>query len=90
MTSPTETHFGVVKQILRHLQGTLNTEIVYSAVTSPQINAFSDSDWAADLNTRRSVTGYVVYLGNNPISWQSKKQTLVSRSSIEAEYKALA
>lgn len=68
----------------------MTTGIIYSTETSPQISAFLDSDWAADLNARKSVTGYVVFLGNNPISWQYKKQTSVSRSSIEAEYKALA
>ncbi|KAM1712704.1 hypothetical protein ACFX12_023548 [Malus domestica] len=90
MNSPTEIHFGAVKRILRYLQGTLHNGIMYSAASHPTLTAFSDSDWAADLNTRRSVTGYVVYLGENPISWQSKKQTSVSRSSTEAKYKALA
>ncbi|BBH03567.1 hypothetical protein Prudu_014481 [Prunus dulcis] len=55
-----------------------------------QLNAYSDADWAGDINTRRSTTGCVVFLGCNPISWQSKKQGSVSRSSTEAEYRALA
>ncbi|CAL9022675.1 unnamed protein product, partial [Prunus brigantina] len=55
-----------------------------------QLQAYSDADWAGDLNTRRSTTGFVVLLGHNPISWQSKKQGSVSRSSTEAEYRALA
>ncbi|CAL2257492.1 unnamed protein product [Prunus armeniaca] len=55
-----------------------------------QLLVYSDSDWAGDPNTRRSTTGYVVYLGNNPIPWQSRKQNYVSRSSTYAEYKALA
>ena len=90
MNSPTELHFGAVKRIIRYLQGIMHSGIVYSANSQPILTAFSDSDWAADLNTRRSVTGYVVYIGDNPISWQSKKQTSISRSSTEAEYKALA
>ena len=90
MSSPTEYHFGAVKIILRYLQGSMDNGILYSADTLPQLNAFSNSDWAADLNTRIFVTGYVVFLGNNPISWQSKKQSSESRSSNEAEYKALA
>ncbi|XP_017189188.2 uncharacterized mitochondrial protein AtMg00810-like [Malus domestica] len=90
MTSPTDVHLTVVKRILRYLHGTIQAGICYSATAAVSLNAFSDADWAADLNTRRSVTGYVVFLGHNPISWQSKKQTSVSRSSTEAEYKALA
>lgn len=89
MSSPTEFHFGVVKQILRYLQRTIDTGVLYSATTIPQLNAFSDTDWVADLNIRRSITGYVVFLGDNPIPWQSKKQTSISRSFTEAEYKTL-
>nr|XP_028949296.1 uncharacterized protein LOC114821382 [Malus domestica] len=90
ISSPTKTHFAAVKRILRYLHGTMHNGILYSLDTVPDRNAFSDSDWASDLNTKRSVTGYVVYLGNNMISWQSKRQNLVSKSSTEAEYKALA
>ncbi|KAI5336291.1 hypothetical protein L3X38_015558 [Prunus dulcis] len=50
----------------------------------------SDVDWTGDLNTRRSTTGFVLLLGHNPISWQSKKQGSASRNSTEAEYRALA
>lgn len=90
MTTPIEVHFGVVKWILRYLQETIQFGICYSANAEMNLNAFSDADWAADLNTRRLMTRYVVFLGNNPISWQSKKQSSVSGSSTEAEYNALA
>ncbi|KAM2715182.1 hypothetical protein EV2_044820 [Malus domestica] len=75
MHSPTEVHFGAVKRILRYLHGTMQHGIVYSSQSQMHLTAFSDSDWAVDLNTRRSVTGYIVFLGENPISWQSEKQT---------------
>ena len=54
------------------------------------LSAFSDSKWAGDPFDRRSITGYMVYLGYNPITWSAKKQEIVSMSSIEAEYRDLA
>ncbi|KAI5335957.1 hypothetical protein L3X38_026091 [Prunus dulcis] len=95
MNSPTDVHWLLVKRILRYVQGTMNFGINFTSisptVTDPwQLSAHSDADWAGDINTRRSTTSSVVFLGNNPISWQSKKQGSVSRSSTEAEYRALA
>ncbi|KAM2196223.1 hypothetical protein ACFX1R_030129 [Malus domestica] len=90
MNTPTAVHYDLVKRILRYVQGTISYGLTYSSSSDSSLVAFSDSDWAADPNTRRSITGFVVYLGHNPISWQSKKQASVSRSSTEAEYKSLA
>ncbi|KAI5314222.1 hypothetical protein L3X38_043398 [Prunus dulcis] len=76
-------------EILRYIQGTLDHGLKFSSGPL-QLHAFSDADWAGDVNTRRSTTGFVVFLGPNPISWQSKKQTSVAMSSTEAEYRSLA
>lgn len=74
MKSPTDVHLCFVKRIIRYLQGTAECGITYSSNTDVHLTTFSDADWAANLNTRCSVTGYVVYLGSILISWQSKKQ----------------
>lgn len=86
MSIPTNVHFRMVKHILRILQGIAKCGLNFTATLSLSLNAYSDSDWVADLNTRRFITGYVVFLGDNPISWQSKKQASVSMSFTEAEY----
>ena len=54
------------------------------------LKVFSDADWASCPDDRRSTTGFVVYFGRNPISWSSKKQQTVARSSIEFEFRAIA
>ncbi len=89
MHKPTATHFAAAKRILRYLQGTLSLGIRFRSGSSV-LTAFTDSDWAGDPYDRRSTTGITVFLGNNPITWVSKKQHTVSRSSTEAEYRALA
>ena len=53
------------------------------------LSTFTDVDWTRDPSDRRSTIGLLVFLGSNPISWSSKKQTTVSQSSIEVEYRAL-
>lgn len=90
MTRPPDMHYLLVKRILRNHQGTLECGLTCSPSNDLHISNFSNVDWAANINTRRSIIAYVVYLGRNPTSWQSKKQASVSRRSTEAKYKALA
>ncbi|CAL2227964.1 unnamed protein product [Prunus armeniaca] len=89
MHTPTNTHFAAAKLVLCYLAGTL-THDIHLTSGDVHLQAYSDADWVGDVNDRRSTIGYVVFLGNNPISWCAKKQNTVSRSSTEAEYRALA
>jgi len=89
MHNPMESHVVAVKRILRYLRGTLDYGIHFQPGTL-NLQAYSDADWAGDPNDRHSISGFVVYLGSSSISWASKKQHTVSRSSAEAEYRALA
>ena len=92
MQDPLELHWKAVKRILRYLSGTLDFGLELKAVPIEDLNlvGFSDADWASDPNDRRSTSGFCVYFGNNLISWSSKKQHTISRSSTEAEYRSLA
>ena len=75
---------------MRYLQCTANLGLQFYASGSLTLSAFSYADWGSDLDDRKSVGGYCIYLGNNLISWSSKKQPIVSRSTAESEYRALA
>ena len=89
MFAPTTVHLATAKRILRYLQGTLNHGIAFTPGPL-HLSAYTDADWAEDPDDRRSTSGYLVYLGFNPITWSAKKQATVSRSSTESEYRAFA
>ncbi|XP_066385230.1 uncharacterized protein [Miscanthus floridulus] len=88
--APTSVHWSAVKRILRYVKGTIRLGLKIGPSKSMLVSAFSDADWAGCVDDRRSIGGFVVFLGNNLISWTARKQPTVSRSSTEAEYKALA
>jgi len=89
MAAPTVHHWEALEQILCYLKGAPGREILYQNHGHTQIECFSDADWAGSKMGRRSTTGYCVFLGGNLVSWKSKKQHVVSRSSAESEYRAM-
>jgi hypothetical protein len=88
MASPTSVHLMAAKRILRYLKGTLHLGISFKPGPLT-LSTFTDADWVGDQDDRRSISGLLVFLGPNPITWSAKKQLTVSRSSTELEYRAL-
>lgn len=90
MHRPLNSHLKVAMRLLRYLKQSPGKGNFFSKSESFELKGYSDSDWGKCLATRRCITGYCVYLGNSLICWKSKKQSTVSRSSAEAEFRALA
>lgn len=90
LNKPTITHYHSACQVLRYLKGNPGKGLFFPRNSSLQIFGFSDVDWAGCLDSRRSTSGYCFFIGTSLVSWRAKKQQTVSRSSLEAEYRALS
>ena len=90
MHSPSEEHMNVVIYILRYLKSSPGKGILFTKGDSLDIKGYTDADWAGSIQDRRSTSGYFTFVGGNSVTWRSKKQEVVARSSAEAEYKGMA
>ncbi|XP_038679441.1 uncharacterized mitochondrial protein AtMg00810-like [Tripterygium wilfordii] len=89
MHAPTVDHMAIVKQILRYLKGSIGRGVLMKHNGHFQIHGYTDADWARNNLDRKSTTRYCIFVGDNLVSWKSKKQMVVARSSAEAEYRAM-
>nr|GEV13143.1 ribonuclease H-like domain-containing protein [Tanacetum cinerariifolium] len=89
MHDPREPHFSALKRILRYVRGTLDYGLQLFASSTTSLVAYSNADWAGCPITRRSTSGYCVFLGNNLLSWSFKRQPTLSRFSAKAEYRGV-
>ncbi|KAG8484947.1 hypothetical protein CXB51_021827 [Gossypium anomalum] len=89
MQKPKKSHYEAAFRIVRYIKKSLGQGIFLAAENKAQLIAYCDFDWVTCPMTRRSITGFCIKLGNSLISWKSKKQSIVSRSSAEAEYKSI-
>ena len=90
LSNHNRSHMNAALHVLRYLKYTSTIGISYSNTATLELTGYSDSDWASDLDTRRSTTGYLFIFAGGPISWESKRQQSVALSSSEAEYMALS
>lgn len=90
MHDPRTCHMDAVIRILRYLKGCPGKGILFSNHANLKIEGFTDADWAGNLDDRKSTSGYCVFVGNNLVSWRSKKQSVVARSTAEAEFRSMA
>ena len=78
MEAPTFTHMKAVKRILRYLKGTIDFELFYSPSNNFKLVGFCDSDFAGDIDDRKSTIGFVFFMGDCAFTWYSKKQAIVT------------
>ena len=90
MQNLTDLHFQVLTHTLNYVAYTIGQGILLQFFDDLKLHAYTDSDWGACLDTRKSITGYVILFGDSLVSCKSKKQHTVSRSSSKAEYRVMA
>jgi hypothetical protein len=90
LSKPTVNHYKAACRVIRYLKHNPGRGLIFPRSSDLQILGFSDADWAGCIDTRKSTTGYCFFIGSSLVSWKAKKQTTVSRSASEAEYRALS
>ncbi|CAM0876884.1 unnamed protein product [Alopecurus aequalis] len=91
MQAPTQEHLAAVKQILRYIGGSMGLGCRYERSSGePRLVGYSDSDLGGDVDSRKSTSGTLFFLGRSPVTWQSQKQKIVALSTCESEYVASA
>ncbi len=85
-----DVHWTAVKRILRYLKGTVNYKLTFDGSAPCRLEGYSDADFAGDEDSRRSYSGYTMFLGKSLISWSCSQQSVTAYSTIEAEYMALS
>ncbi|CAL9028371.1 unnamed protein product, partial [Prunus brigantina] len=90
MHSPSEDYMGVVMRILRNLKVTHDKGLMFSKYGHKNVEGYTEVDWGGSVTDRRSTFGYFTFVGSNLVTWMSKKQKMVSQSSLEAEYCGMA
>jgi len=90
MQAPNEHHHKAINRVLRYIKASPAHGVFFPCENNLQLKAFSDSEWASCDLTRKSTTGYYIYIETSLISCKTKKQNTVSCSSLEAKYRALA
>jgi hypothetical protein len=90
VSAPTQIHYSHLLRVPLYLRGTISHHLFFPRSSSLQLQAYCDATWASDPSHRRSLSAYCVFLGGSLIAWKTKKQVAVSRSSAEAELRAIA
>lgn len=90
MANPLQPHWLACKRVLRYLKEAVDYGLMFKKSSFLDLVVYSYADWGSDPDDRHSTSGYCVYLGENLTNWSSKKQSVVSKSSAESEYRAMA
>ena len=90
MQQPRKPHLDAALRVLRFIKGTLGQGLLFPSNNNLALIAYCDSDHTGCPTTRKSTTGYCVFLGGSLVSWKSKKQSNVAKSTAEAEYRTMA